>query len=1323
MFGVVLLAGVQVLVQVKPLDLQREIDRTAETGGGVVSVAAGDWEAKPFVLRSGVTLRLGKGATVYASTNAADYAARPGEKAFVYAEGAENVAVEGQGVICGRGWAFREMEGLRGESQPQMLPVLMRFSRCRNLRIEGITYRDGAAWGCHLRNCDGVVVRGVTANNHVNHTNDGLDIESRNVLVEDCSFDADDDALCFKSESDPSFPVENVEVRNCRMASCCNAIKFGTGSYGDFRNIRIHDCTLVRATGNHCFSWWKVMPGVKEGISGLSALALEVVDGGRMENVRIRNIDIVEGYHNPVFIRLGRRHLPAAGRETYLRDVVIENVRGAAESLFACPIAGVPGARIENVTLRNIDLAFPGGDTKKWRGRGIPENEDGYPKHYMWDYNPLPAWGFYVRHADGIRFENVRIGLKSADARVPVLSEDSGISGRVVCSGPDGDVTFALTPFAGGQRYTCEKLALKGTNACTFALSPACRKYWGWRANILSDDREAVALRTYSPASPMHVSRTEISATVREGESFGYASGPREGFMKRLQAMTLDAGAPHSKGGGAWSLESELCRRSYLHAVAPTRENLDAFIALCERAGFGTLHLREGWYEAFGHYNVNRTAFPDGREDLRRAVEKIHAAGLKAGFHTLTACIDPKDAWLKTDDITNLLAWTTYTLAAPLTSASTELVVNEPPIAKHDVVFTYSGNGNAIRLGREIVQYTGVRREKPYAFTGLTRGAWGTPVSDHAAGERADYLQQRYLAFYPAPDSPLLGKVADAVADVFNSCGFDQVYCDGAEGMMTSYGLNRARRAIAERLKADEIVNEGAMGYGNNNGYDAQSWWFHSRVGNLDVPHWAPKRFHDIHLDGSSLAECLANFLVPQFGWWAPKLSDFHSRSFYVDEMEYYAAKNAAHDLVASMIGRPELASDPMPYHAARLLTVFGWYEHARLVRAFTPEALAALKVPREDYALRQSEKDGRWYLQKVREADVRRVEAPFGAAPYDSPRAKAILTAADVPALAVTAAAKPRVTARVASGRDAAHGETVVLSAANGGKERRGAWACASRRFAGPAYFNGAVAPGPTNVALAVWIRGDGSGALLNVQLENPREHGLAYQEHYVDLGFTGWRYFEFPFRENDAARWADYVWPYRDWLGIFHRTVFRGRIGAVNLYLNEIPAGGKAEVAVGEMRVVPIASRVLPAGVCPFDLVSGEFAELDAHGAWTKYDIDGEPLRRKTTGERPDVMLDKPIPAFTEDGVRRIRYEAMMPQLWDPASGFNRLDPVVVRPGERAAVEVKVFGDAAAKISVGGVTHTGSGSFGVLSGILPVRVASAAPVRLEFVKRYKED
>ena len=423
-------AGLSGVAQGAALDLQSQIDAAAAKGGGVVRVAPGAHETKPFVMKSNVTLELADGARLLASTNIADYAENLGARCFVYAEGATNVAIAGKGVIDGRGGVFRELKGQRGEQQPRALPILMRFSRCRDLRLEGFKYTNPGAWGCHLRNCDGVKVKMVSCFNYCNKTNDGLDIESCNVTVEDCDFCADDDALCFKTESDRTFPVTNVVVRNCRMGSLCNAIKFGTGSYCDFRDITIENCELRRTPGAWRFDWRKrKMPGVTNRYCGIAGLALEVVDGGRMENVTIRNIRM-EGYMTPIFIRHSNRHGPKGEGNTFLRNILIENVTGSCDSRIASSITGVPARdgmparRPCDITLRNISLAVPGGGTAKDAAVRIPEKDGAYPEAFMFDRKPLPAYGFYVRHADRVKFENVTVTPCSPDARKPFVFDD-----------------------------------------------------------------------------------------------------------------------------------------------------------------------------------------------------------------------------------------------------------------------------------------------------------------------------------------------------------------------------------------------------------------------------------------------------------------------------------------------------------------------------------------------------------------------------------------------------------------------------------------------------------------------------------------------------------------------------------------------------------------------------------------------------------------------------------------------------------------------------------------------------------------------------------
>ena len=416
------------------IDIQGMID--AAHPGEAVRVPSGEWEAKPFRLKSGITLELDEGAVVYASTDIADYGTVEGNRYFIGAEDAEDIAIAGKGVFDGRGQVFQFEECLAGESQPQKLPVMMRFIRCRNLRLEGFTYRRGGAWGCHLCNCDGVTVRGVTCYNHSNRTNDGIDIESRNVLIEDCDIDADDDAIAVKTETDKDFAVSNIVVRNSRLASSCNAFKFGTGSYCDVRDVTLENCTLARPGGNYVRGRRERKTGRPGLLTGISGIAIEVCDGGRAEDVTVRNISI-EGYLTPVFVRLQRRRPPREGKETYLRNLLFENVTGSADSSLASSITGVPGLRPSGIVLRNCDFSFLGGGTADLRTRPVPEKESSYPECTMFDGHDLPAWGFYVRHADGVRFENVSCSLRSPDAREKYVFEDADAAVVNEPSGPE----------------------------------------------------------------------------------------------------------------------------------------------------------------------------------------------------------------------------------------------------------------------------------------------------------------------------------------------------------------------------------------------------------------------------------------------------------------------------------------------------------------------------------------------------------------------------------------------------------------------------------------------------------------------------------------------------------------------------------------------------------------------------------------------------------------------------------------------------------------------------------------------------------------------
>ena len=228
------------------------------------------------------------------------------------------------------------------------------------------------------------------------------------------------------------------------------------------------------------------------------------------------------------------------------------------------------------------------------------------------------------------------------------------------------------------------------------------------------------------------------------------------------------------------------------------------------------------------------------------------------------------------------------------------------------------------------------------------------------------------------------------------------------------------------------------------------------------------------------------------------------------------------------------------------------------------------------------------------------------------------------------------------------------------------------------------------------------------------------------------------------------------------------------MHVYLNDIPKGSHAEVALGEIcsyhRKQPVYRRPALNLIgeeirLPFDLVAGEFAEFE-EGAWIRYSEKGDPLCRVPAvipglrkGEntlscpaedgvplRSEITLfglggsipafNMPLPQSIRDGMS---YEAVRPMLWAPSRGFDQLPQVSTRPGESATLDVTVVGPVADPVLT---FHTAEKSFDLrfrtlkagerqrivsgplISGTCRVSMSSSDPLaasaRISVIKRY---
>lgn len=414
--------------------IQRAIDAAA-AAGGTVRLSGGTFLSGSLVMKSGVTLLIDKGATLLGSTQQADYL-KNRWMALVEAKGQHNIAVTGEGVIDGQGEALAA-DVLRLVQEKKIIdpmasnrpaepnrPQLIEFVECKGVSMQGITLKNSSCWVQTYLNCENVSLDHVIVRSTAYWNNDGLDlVDCRHATVTHCDIDSADDGICLKSGEGRA--CEDVVVEDCVVRSSATAFKLGTSSRDAFRRIKarrlsIHDTFRT-------------------------AIAIESVDGAAIEGVEISEVQ-AKNTGGAIFIRLGNRN--KGGAPGSVRDVQISNVSveipattpdagyphagpppKSPRNLLPSSIVGLPGHRIANVTLKNITVTTAGGGRRDVaeipfdKLATIPELADKYPEFSM--FGELPAWAFYIRHAEGITLQNVSFLAANKDYRPAFVIDDA----------------------------------------------------------------------------------------------------------------------------------------------------------------------------------------------------------------------------------------------------------------------------------------------------------------------------------------------------------------------------------------------------------------------------------------------------------------------------------------------------------------------------------------------------------------------------------------------------------------------------------------------------------------------------------------------------------------------------------------------------------------------------------------------------------------------------------------------------------------------------------------------------------------------------------
>jgi len=412
---------------------QAAIDKCNADGGGVVLVAGGRFVTGTIYLKSNVTLRVEAGAVMLGSSKIADYATNTDrtmykgepymDRCLIFARDAKNIAIEGNGMIDGRGKSLPE-KGDPGKNRPKMIRAI----DCSHIRLRDITLKSPASWTTEWRNCTDIAVDGITIASRNISNGDGLDFDGcANVRVSNSTFNTGDDAICLQTSS-LDHPCIDFTITNCNFSSRWAGVRIGLLSRSNFENVVISNCTF---NGHND-----------------SGLKIQMMEGAEMKNMVFSNL-VMKNVPRAIFMTFNSQNAwidaqgePAPMKRVYnlmFSNIIIENPTGNTSP--AIVVTGLPDHPIEGLVFSDIKAILPGGGTAEHAKNVLTELTAENLKGRWPEYGGLravaPASGMYIRHVKGITLRNIDISTNLPDIRKEIVLVD--VTGDKVTDSPTPD--------------------------------------------------------------------------------------------------------------------------------------------------------------------------------------------------------------------------------------------------------------------------------------------------------------------------------------------------------------------------------------------------------------------------------------------------------------------------------------------------------------------------------------------------------------------------------------------------------------------------------------------------------------------------------------------------------------------------------------------------------------------------------------------------------------------------------------------------------------------------------------------------------------------
>ena len=370
--------------------------------------------------------------------------------------------------------------------------------------------------------------------------------------------------------------------------------------------------------------------------------------------------------------------------------------------------------------------------------------------------------------------------------------------------------------------------------------------------------------------------------------------------------------------------------------------NIDEHIRYARMGGFRMMVI---YYPSFarsmGHFPWRRE-YPGGMEDLKYVTKKIRDAGMIPGFHIHYNKAQINDPYVTPVPDPRLNLRKIFTLAGAVDDKATVIPVEENPQG----ITLFEGR-RLLKIGDEIIEYTGYTDQQPYRFTGCKRGVLHTKAAAYGKGYKFGLMDVDNWPIFIRFDqrTSIQDEVAEKIADFVKEAGFRFIYFDGAEDVNRPYWYNvsLSMERVYDKLDPQPFFSEGACKAHFN-------WHILSRGNAFDTfkPEEIKEAVDKRHLGAA--AYNADNFTCVDFGWIGYTPPGEGTIGIQPDMIAYIASHAAGWDSPLSLVGDlGNLGSHPRT--PDNLAVLKRWQEAGR-AGFFTDEQKTELKKAGKEFVL-----------------------------------------------------------------------------------------------------------------------------------------------------------------------------------------------------------------------------------------------------------------------------------------------------------------------------------------------------------------------------------